>query len=147
MTLNWFVVNLWDIQFCFVFIDLKLTLTDVQLALIEFKLSLILTKLHAGFIVLLDNFFILLLSQLIDHLVIVRQSFIDGHLFDLLLDSASDQSVDYLLFIESKSWWYVIIGWILRFWFFSDDKFGFESELIFVFFVIVVDSGLVLTFF
>jgi hypothetical protein len=104
LALNGLVVDLGHIKLCFAFIELKLALTDVQFALIEFNFSLILTKLHARFIVFLDDFFILLLPQLIDHLVIVRHSFIDGHLLDLLFDSASDQSVDCLLFVKGKSW-------------------------------------------
>lgn len=99
-------------------------------------------------LVFFDNLLKLLFSQFLDCLLIVRHSSVNSNLFHLFLYSTTNDSIDCFLLVKHDSWWKIIVLNFLCWLFFSFyDYFGFKGQLIFVFFVLVINCWLVLSFF
>lgn len=113
----------------------------------QFTLRLLLFF-YTWLLVFFDNLLKLLFSQFLDCLLIIRESSVNGNLFDLFLYSTTNDSVDGFLFIKHDSWWKIIVLNFLCWLFFPFyDYFGFKGQLIFVLLVLVIDCWLVLSFF
>lgn len=69
----------------------------------KFELGFILEFSKARFLLFLDDLFEFLFFHFLNYFFVIRNTFLNGHLLDFFLYSASNHSIDSFLFINSKS--------------------------------------------